>query len=78
MCVCRSVQVLWMAKWQRLCVWRTALSLFFPQRVHPGLDSGATPSMAALATDLAQHASIICAVGWIYVGLIFEAQMACL
>jgi len=29
-----------------LCVWRAALSLLIPQRAHPGLDSGATPSLA--------------------------------
>ena len=32
------------------------LSLLFPQRARPGLDSGAMPSLATLATNPAQRA----------------------
>ena len=47
-----------------------------PQRAHPGLDSGATPSMAALATDPAQHAVTSCIAGMICVSLIVRALLA--
>ncbi len=54
---------------------RTVLSLLIPQRAHPGLDSGAAPSMAALATDPAQHAVTPCIVGMICVSLILRALL---
>ena len=59
-----------------LCVMRTVLSVLIPQRAHPGLDSGATPSMAALATDPAQHAVTSCIAGMICVSLIVRALLA--
>ena len=53
---------------------RTALSLFVTQRARPGLDSRAAPSMAPLATDLAQCALTMCIFGWMCASLFFRAQ----
>src|SRR5690554_696924 len=48
---CKSIGIIY--------VRRTVQVPFFPQRAHPGLDSGAAPSMATLATSPTRYSLTI-------------------